>query len=377
MRRPSIFVNVGIFGLSILVGLVLCEAGVRLVLNPADYLSVDMVTDEVLGAVPTPRTGAGGFDDWGFRNAAVPDTVDIVAIGDSQTYGNTATMDDSWPYVLGRMAGMSVYNMGLGGYGPNQYLHLLKSKALDLKPKMIIVGLSMTDDFDNAFRITYGLDHWAYLRTLGPDEFNVKTWQFEPTVGWFKKTRVWLSLHSVTYQILFHGPLLGRFQGELQMRYAKQLYDTTTSLEVPEKQIKEVFRPEALLNNLNQESKSVREGMRISFDLLRQMDEICRQNGIRFVVVVIPTKEMVFSEYLEHNDAIHLSSVLNRLMANERAARERTFSYLTDASISYVDLLPALKRAAQHQLYNRTATDMHPNRNGYRVYAEAVFEAVR
>jgi hypothetical protein len=377
MRRASIFVNVGILGVSTLVGLVLCEAGVRLVLNPADYLSVDMVKDEVLGAVPSSHTGAGGFDDWGFRNAAVPHTVDIVAIGDSQTYGNTATMDDSWPYVLGRMAGRSVYNMGLGGYGPNQYLHLLKNKALNLKPRMIIVGLSMTDDFDNAFRITYGLDHWAYLRTLAPDEFNVKMWQFEPTVGWFKKTRVWLSLHSVTYQILFHGPLLGRFQGELQMRYAKQLYDSATSLEVPEKQIKEVFRPEALLHNLNQESKSVREGMRISFDLLRQMDEMCRQNGIRFIVVIIPTKEMVFSEYLENNDTIHLSSVLNGLVANERAARERTFSYLTKASISYVDLLPALKRAAQHELYNRTATDMHPNRNGYRVYAEAVFEAVR
>jgi hypothetical protein len=56
--------------------------------------------------------------------------------------------------------------MGLGGYGPNQYFELLKTKALPLKPRMVICGLSMTDDFDNAFHLTYGLDYWAYLRAL-------------------------------------------------------------------------------------------------------------------------------------------------------------------------------------------------------------------
>ena len=46
-------------------------------------------TDDVLGAVPSPSAMAG-FDRWGFRNRKVPETVDIVAVGDSHTYGNTA-----------------------------------------------------------------------------------------------------------------------------------------------------------------------------------------------------------------------------------------------------------------------------------------------
>src|SRR4030095_9459945 len=95
-------------------GLLLCEFAVRFILNPSDYLSVAMAKDEVLGAAPFAGTGGGAFDDWGFRNRTVPDTADIVAIGDSHTYGNTATMDDSWPYVLGRLSGQKVYNMGLG-----------------------------------------------------------------------------------------------------------------------------------------------------------------------------------------------------------------------------------------------------------------------
>ena len=122
-----------------------------------------MVKDKVLGAVLSTDTRAGGFDAWGFRNRFVPDASDIVAIGDSHTYGNTATMEDSWPYVLGRLTGRQVYNMALGEYGPNQYLQLLRTRAVNLRPRTIIVGLYMGDDFENAFLITYGLEHWAYL----------------------------------------------------------------------------------------------------------------------------------------------------------------------------------------------------------------------
>ena len=70
-------------------------------------------------------------------------------------------MEDSWPYVLGRLSGRDVYNMALGGYGPNQYFELLSTKAVILRPQTIIVGLYMGDDFENAFLITYGLEHWA------------------------------------------------------------------------------------------------------------------------------------------------------------------------------------------------------------------------
>ena len=79
---------------SVGVGLFLCEFGSRLVLNSTDYLSVGIVSDPVFGAIPSP-TARGGFDALGFRNRAVPETADIIAIGDSQTYGNAATMDDS------------------------------------------------------------------------------------------------------------------------------------------------------------------------------------------------------------------------------------------------------------------------------------------
>src|SRR5579864_4270611 len=104
MRLKSVLINLSVLVVSIGFALLLAEFVSRLVLNPADFLKLEVVHDDVLGAVPSPSAMAE-FDRWGFRNSKVPETADIVAVGDSHTYGNTARMVDSWPYVLGRLTG--------------------------------------------------------------------------------------------------------------------------------------------------------------------------------------------------------------------------------------------------------------------------------
>jgi hypothetical protein len=375
MKFNSLLGNLAVLGVSLAVALLLCEGAARLVLNPADLLSVEIVHDDILGGAPSPST-RGNFDAWGFRNRAVPQTADIVAIGDSHTYGNTAKMVESWPYVLGSLSGRQIYNMGMGGYGPNQYFYLLQTKALSLKPKLILCGLYMGDDFENAYTITYGLDHWAYLRQMPARKADFNIWEAPPaTPGLIKETRQWLSRHSVVYQLVVHASAIGQAQGEGQIKNAAH-DDAVAVLSIPEKNILEAFRPKGMLARLDQQSPEVREGMRITFELLKQMNDLCLQNHVQFAVVVIPTKETVFSQYLEHNSKVALSGVIDRLLNNEREARAATFTFLGDSHITYVDPLPALRSSLEHQLYARSAGDMHPGKNGYRVIAQAAYAAL-
>jgi hypothetical protein len=371
--RTRRLANLAIALTSMLLAVAACELAARLFVDPVDYLSPLLVPDDVLGFA-LPR-GSGGHDEWGFRNTRVPEAAEVVALGDSLTYGNTARMIESWPMVLGLLTGKTVYNLGMGGYGPNQYDHLLHTKALGLKPRIVICALSMADDFDNAFDITYRLAHWSFLRRddhrrpAGP---HVGERVRPREVSWHKRVRIWLSQHSILYRLLFHG-LLQALKGRLQVEYAARFYESTTSLLLPEQNVREAFVPAFHLRGLDQDAPRVREGMRLTLELLKDMNALCARHQVRFLVAVVPTKETVFARHLEHNPGLGLSETVDAVIANERLARQALFAGLEEDRIPYIDLLPAMEKASESErIYTYSAVDMHPNATGYRVIAEAI-----
>jgi hypothetical protein len=356
---------------SLVVGALLSEFAARLALNPADYLSAATVPDDILGIRVAP--GTVGFDRWGFRNKGVPGSADIVAIGDSHTYGNTATMSDAWPSVVAAVTGQSVYNLGLGGYGPNQYYHLLRTRAVALRPRWVICALYLGDDFENAFLMTYGTDHWSFLRNGHWTRVDANIWETEARRSWHQSIRLWFSRHSVLYQVVVHGPVLGKLKGALQIARAARREDrATTSLIDADAGIQEAFRPLGIRDRLDQRNPAVREGMRITLQLLTLMNQTCRQSGCEFVVVLIPTKETVFADHLLRHPRLHLREVIVDLVAHEERARAKVRAFLDQAEIRYLDALPALRRNVAAHLYTPSDRDMHPSKNGYRVIGEAV-----
>lgn len=361
---------------ALVVGCLLGEVGSRLVLNPADYLTAKTVPDDILGI--RIASNSSGFDEWGFRNKRVPSTTDIVAVGDSHTYGNTATMNDAWPSVVARATGREVYNLGLGGYGPNQYYHLLKTKGRMLHPKQVLCGLYMGDDFENAFLVTYGLEYWSSLRSGDWKNVSADIWGLSDHPVWGAAVRNWFSENSMVYRLVVHGPVLGMLKANMQFGQAATESDpNTTTLVVEDEGIREAFRPLSIAQRLDQNSAPVREGMRITFHLLKEMDEICRQEGCRFLVVIIPTKEAVFADYFDRTPGAYLREAVARVIAGEKSAKKALINFLDDAGVDHLDVLPALQRSVGNQLYAQSTRDMHPGKNGYKVIGEAVAEYLR
>jgi len=196
-------VPVGLILLSTVAALMFGELLVRFVVNPGDFLLATLIDDPILGIRIKPHTT--GHDALGFRNTQVPDHANVVAIGDSQTYGINATRDSSWPHQLGVLLQEPVYNMSLGGYGPLEYLFLAEHDAEKLRPRLLLVGFYFGNDLMDAYYVAHGRPYWHAWRETdskkaGETEFD-RAGQAEPKKR-FAAVRDWLSRHSVLYSML-------------------------------------------------------------------------------------------------------------------------------------------------------------------------------
>jgi hypothetical protein len=86
-------------------------------------------------------------DDHGFRNRERRARYDLVAIGDSFTEGSMVSDDQVWPALLGDETGCSVYNAGISGGTPRQYLANFVSFGVELEPRLVIVLVYEGNDF--------------------------------------------------------------------------------------------------------------------------------------------------------------------------------------------------------------------------------------
>ena len=94
---------------SLVTSIFFMEGVSRLFVDKLDFLTPITINHSVLRTTVKPYSA--GHDKWGFRNKKVPISSDIIAIGDSQTYGVSATTKYSWPYQLERQINRKVYNI--------------------------------------------------------------------------------------------------------------------------------------------------------------------------------------------------------------------------------------------------------------------------
>lgn len=353
----------GLFVAALLGALVLGEVAARLLVNPGDFLLARRVPDPVLDYRVEP--GAGGHDAWGFRNAAVPDAVDVVAVGDSLTYGFGAPAEDAWPAALARITGRSVYNLGHGGYGPLQYRHLVEARALSLGPADVVVGLYLGNDLLNAYVVGYSLEHWSALRDPDRPELAVPASARGQGVArpfarpaQERSAGQWLRSRSVLAGMAWKVLRGERSPGARGSAVLDQKGEVLTRVDVSQGRA-----------TLELADARVAEGLRLTLDALEAMAAACRAQGARLLVALIPSKASVFrAALLRTPDAVNVE----RVTANERAAADVIRARLDAVGIAHVDLLPDLRAAAARPgLYPPTA-NQHPTREGYRAIAEGV-----
>lgn len=367
-----------------LVGLVLAEVGLRIAerISARDQEAFSekfLLNDPKLQRRVAPN--APGHDANGFRNDKVPANAEIVALGDSQTWGINADRSEAWPQVLGKISKRTVYNMGFGGYGPVQYW-VLTDKALSLSPKVIVIGIYLGNDLYDSYSLAYGSDVYSDLREPGASgDLLSNTIRPRAEALWEEEKNfqhdfgressawgMWLSGHTAVGRLLARSgwwPRSSDVWFEASKAWAQAhpehgaVYD--------ESNVRTVLTTAYRLTALDLDDSHIAEGLRISGVMLRRMKGQSDGAGVKLLVVLLPTKESVFANAAGSRQR---DPVYERLVSMESRARSALIAQCEAAGIQYVDALPALAQAVRRgeQVYP-TSTESHPTPKGYEVIA--------
>ncbi len=92
----------------------------------------------------------------GFRSARDftlpkrPSVTRMLALGDSFTFGEEVSDDETWTHQLDAMCpDLEVFNLGVHGYGHDQMLLLLRELGRDYAPDVVLLGYLKTDTYRN------------------------------------------------------------------------------------------------------------------------------------------------------------------------------------------------------------------------------------
>jgi hypothetical protein len=324
-----------------------------------------------------------GHDRRGYRNARHRDACEILAVGDSMTYGYAAPPQGSWPAHLERLTGKITYNAGVGSYSPPEYERVV-AELLVLQPQLVIVGLNPANDLSDAYRSVYEDGRFGHLKS---DDQAIRRaldasvsqhpWPRavaatrEPdgaATALVRTSAVYRLVRSCAHLLTDRAPyrLLhdDSFEGSLRRpgRYAFDRLARARTVFLPP-------RTEALAIDLD--DPRIQEGWRITQVVLRLLASDLESRGVALLVMVIPSKRMVYAELMDRHGC---STAADRKYVElETRATSLSIEFLAREGIVYDYPLPALRLALETStgLYPET-DDQHPASAGYLAMASSM-----
>ena len=339
-------------------------------------------------------------DAAGWRNPSVLTQADIVALGDSQTYGDEVSSPNAWPLRLGAMTGASAYNMAFSGFGPVDY-YLLAPEAIAKRPKVIVLGLYSGNDFANAY--AQGFVNLRAPELIADDEVTREAlsaataerpklgsaWHAARAArrGWWKtardgslepleeKSKLWGLIRGLDRLVnqKRHGP---RRRGDSVREdfdsYAESVKGLALDHYFPVRgpNAATVLTP-GRREALDLEDPRIAVGMRVVVRVAMGIRDLCGDR-CKLVVVLIPTKELVFEDEVAAS-GLEPPAAYRMLLPAEKRLWRTVAEELEAEAIDYVEVVDAL-RAAAAQGRNPYLSDWdgHPNVVGNEVIAREV-----
>ena len=313
------------------------------VFRKEDYQSAEMTVQDPYIKRGRPLfnaefgVGQGPHDILGFRNRAVPDIVDIVVIGDSMTYGYNVVLAKNWPSRMREALDRKkpvVYNMSVAGWGAAEYLAIF-SKALVFRPEVVVVAFYSGNDALETFQQAYGNPYYSFLQT---------------TPG--------LKMEDIP-RVAYPAPKSDWWP-------VKFRDDVST-----------IFTPKLRHLTANQKHPVIQAGWAGMVKAAQIMGQVARDNHVKLVFTVIPTKELVYADRVREEGLAPPDDYIALIRDESENILWLRGELDKISGAVYVDVVAALREAANRAtpLYPENINS-HPAEAGYEVIGRSVAEKI-
>ena len=244
--------------------------------------------------------------------------------------------------------------MALGGYGPLQYLHLLKAKARSLKPRLVICAIYVGNDLFDIYNRTKGGERIANIFVSEKE-----------TIKPLRGLRDTLAHHSVLYRTITQSPLFDFVR-----------HNEATANPDRRRIGGHYLSANRVMKFVDIDTPEIAQAYARMEDILTEMVSYSNKNGMAFVLTVIPTKETVYFPHIKAGLTHTELDDFQKLAHAEAKIRSGISALASRLKIRSIDMLPVLRKAVAEGRPVYSFNDGHPNALGYGLIAKAVFEQV-
>src|SRR3989338_1441560 len=272
---------------------------------------------------------------------------DVIAVGDSFTWFTTIEATKTWPSQLAHISGLSLYNLGLPGRGPHEYLALIKRFALKKNPKMIIMAIYEGNDLGSIWTQNQKqLDYSDACLEVGLRICKGYSYLKNYVFGFWSYAFNFYVQASLRVVSVFH-------QGTFFSQQARPIYLSDGSFNHFQYSVRRTthqvdFNPYHFDVDVPNWAKKLKEGI-LSLELyepiLRDFVRLSREHKFIPVVIYLPTVPTAYMQYVQFKyEDQKLKEVLTFF---NHAQTQYLMKKSNLLGCHFIDLTSALKLAAQ------------------------------
>lgn len=309
------------------------------------FVSARDPADLEAGAIETTRMDAKGFCNS--PEKAEKPSVDIVVLGDSFVACTGIDTADASTSRLEELSHLSTYNLGVGNTGLYEYVELLRHFGLALKPHVVILNIYEGNDLRDAVRYQKFLKSGRDRREA--ENATEEALSYSYSLSLLYASREWLLRDQIKW--LLDG------DRNINYRYTARSQGRIIPLNVTNQD-----RGEVRL------AKNLKDG-EVSLDLwsaaLVAFKELATSHGFIGIVSYTPSMHTAYADTAQFED--RGTGELVRTMSQMQ--RDWLAKKSAELGLIYVDLTPAMQKAADEGPLTHFPANVHLTPYGHRVSA--------